>query len=199
MTKESQAHNNIISRIISCGGWLGVMIIFCIIVFIFAIGNSDPNSSSIKTTNNTSSSSPQSAEVIKKDYDLMYSARTRFDGAQTYYILVPEQDLSNANFKKEIEKIIRDFVAEKGSKLSIEIHDNINSLEISYQQYGTKTLNRLRTAQEDKMQSRHYIASFSGELSSGIYYNTLYWFPGAFNNTPETGSYVDIIEFNPLQ
>lgn len=135
-------------------------------------------------------------DILK--YQIVYIVENqRADKATCYYILIDEIDLSDNSFKNDIEAIIKDMVNKKGKKLSIEIHDHLKSLEVSYKQYGDKSLGRFRTDEEDKIQERHYIAAFSGELSTGIFFNTLYYFLNVDSVSAEVGKYADIIEFTP--
>jgi hypothetical protein len=44
---------------------------------------------------------------------------------------------------------------------------------------------------------RHYVAAYSGQLETGIYANSLMFFPAAFTSNDQVGNYVETVEFNP--
>ena len=131
-------------------------------------------------------------------YEIVYTVTNkRFDGGINYYVLIPSINLSNAKFKDDIKEIVRDIVKQKGGKISVDIFDDREALNIMYHQYGDMTLNRTRTTAEDALVAQHSIASFSGELSTDFYSNTLHFFISAESSTPKVGKYVETIEFNP--
>jgi hypothetical protein len=140
---------------------------------------------------------PTTAPQVPR-YDVVYSlSNKRFDGGKSLYILIDPIDLSNGAFKDTIKQLIRVLVAQNGAKTSIEVHDSRNSLTISYKQYGDLSLGRNRTKQEDEEQALHFVAAFSGDLSTGIYRNTLQFFIAAFSDHPLVGRYVETIDFEP--
>lgn len=66
-------------------------------------------------------------------YQIVYTLlKKRYDGGKTFYALINPVDLSNDSFKKVIKDITKDLVDKNGSKISIEIHDKKESLNISY-------------------------------------------------------------------
>jgi hypothetical protein len=131
-------------------------------------------------------------------YDVVYSLSTaRFDGGKTLYVLIEPVDLTTSAFKDDVRGIVRTLVAQNGAKTSIEIHDARSSLETSYKQYGALSLGRNRTAAEDEDQALHYVAAFSGDLSTGIYQNTLEFFIAASSSHSVVGPLVSYEQFNP--
>jgi hypothetical protein len=134
---------------------------------------------------------PYKYKIVYTDFD------QRYDGGINYYALLDSTDVSNSNFEGRIRDTIKKIVSEKGKKISIEFHDNMSSLDISYKQYGDQSLGRPRTQLESDIEARHFIASYDGQMSTSLYNNTLMFFPGATNYTPKVGKYVATEEFNP--
>lgn len=136
------------------------------------------------------------AEKPKPTYLIVHSkANHRADGASTYWVLIDPVDVSADAFKQDVENVIRKIIASKGAKISISIFDDSSILELDYKQYGDLSLGRVRTDEESAKMARHLIAMFSGDYELNLYTNELSYFPGAFNDTPEVGQYVDTIEF----
>ena len=131
-------------------------------------------------------------------YTIIHTITTqRYDGGVTYYVLIDPIDLKNDKFKDNIKSIIRDIVKKKGGKITIEFHDKIESLNISYKQYGDMSLKRPRNQREEEIEAVHFIAAFSGQLKTYAYFNTLDFFTVAFSDHPIVGKYGEQIEFNP--
>lgn len=129
-------------------------------------------------------------------YKVVYSlSNKRYDGGENYYVLTDSVDLNNKDFKEGIKLIVIDMVKKNGAKISIEIHDDVNSLNVSYKEYGDMSLNRPTTDQENKFMSIHHIATFQGDLETGLYLNTLYYFPNSGLGT-QADKYTETIEFN---
>ncbi|MBA7469328.1 hypothetical protein ES707_04595 [subsurface metagenome] len=148
------------------------------------------------------------------EYEIIYTLNLRYDDGITYYVLINPIDLSDDTFKDNIKKIIRKIVEEKGKKISIEIFDKRDSLENGYEydaedpgewlEYNAKELEEWKAwiTNEEILNDLavHSIASYDGELETGLYLNTLYFFTySESDNTenPEIDKYVDIIQFNP--
>lgn len=130
-------------------------------------------------------------------YKIIYVLNNkRYDGGKIYYVLIEPINLNSDNFKTEIKTITKKIISERGKKISIEFHDNLESLNISYNYYGIGSLNRQKTNDENKILERHFIAMYDGELETNIYFNTLTFFPAAFKETLEVGKYVETLEFN---
>ena len=121
----------------------------------------------------------------------------RYDGGIIYYLLIDQINLENDEFKKSIINLIKKVIKEKGNKVSLSIYDNSDVLELDYIDTGIMTLNRPLTKEENNLISNHLIAQFSGNLETGIFFNTLFFFPAAFSDTNNVGKYVEIIEYNP--
>lgn len=129
-------------------------------------------------------------------YEIVYTlSNIRYDNGVAYYILIDPIDLSNDNFKNQIKTLIKKIVSEKGKKISIDICDNKEALEIDYQRYGTMTLTP-NQSQLDLL-GVHLIATFSGELKTMTYLNTLDFFPAISKDNSIVGKYVETLEFNP--
>jgi hypothetical protein len=129
------------------------------------------------------------------EYEIIYSlSNKRYDGGKNYYVLIDPIDLNDKDFKDAIKFLVIDMIDKYGTKISIEIHDNIDSLNISYKEYGDLSLNRPTTNQENELMSLHHIAAFQGELETGLYLNTLSYFPSSGLGT-EVDKYAETIEF----
>lgn len=138
-------------------------------------------------------------EELVINYKIENKAVIRYDKAPSYFVLINKVDLSNDKFKEDIQNLINRIVTEKGAKISIEIFDSKEALELMYQSsYGVNTLGRALNNDENKLLTQHCIASFSGELETDMYLNTLYFFPSAFQDSPEVGKYVEIKKYNPV-
>lgn len=129
-------------------------------------------------------------------YEIVYTlSNIRYDNGVAYYVLIDPVDLSNDNFKNQIKTLIKKIVLEKGKKINIDICDNKEALEVVYQRYGTMTLTP-NQSQLDLL-GNHLVATFSGELKTTTYLNTLDFFPATFKDNSAVGKYVETIEFNP--
>jgi len=143
---------------------------------------------------------PQSVEqkITVPKYEIVYTLdKLRYDGGKNYYVLIDPVDISNEKFKDSIKVLIKKITSEKGAKIDVEIHDNLSSLNYSYEQYGTMTLTP-NQSQKDLM-AIHTIATFSGELKTMLYFNTLSFFPATSKDNQAVGKYVQTVEFNPNQ
>lgn len=140
------------------------------------------------------------AEIIPTvKYETLHENVNRFDKAPSYFVLIDEVNLSNDKFKEDVKNLINKIVTEKGAKISISILDNKKALDLFYKShYGVNTLGRNLNKSESAHIEKHSVASFNGELESGIYPNTLYFFPSAFKSTEKVGKFVEIIEYNPV-
>lgn len=70
----------------------------------------------------------------------------------------------------------------------------MESLELNYKLYGDLSLDRNITQDENEFLAIHHIAAFSGDLSTGLYNNTLYFFPNTDSNNKTVGEFVSIEE-----
>lgn len=146
-------------------------------------------------TTNKQEASANSTSML--NYDIIYSIEKRYDGGTSYYVLIDSVDLNSLLFMDDVKYIVNDLVREKGEKISIELFDNRDALELAYKQYGDLSLERTLTESENLWQGRHYIAAYSGNLETGFYFNTLLMFPSASSDHAEVGKYVAITEHNP--
>ena len=190
-------------------------LIFGIATFIFfVLFGATTDSSKTKQTATRNQPTEQKIEVSKQEktskntqavkevktpkYQVVYEASNkRYDGGNSFYVLIDSIDLSNDQFKEGIKELVKKLAKEKGGKNSFEIHDNRKSLDVSYKQYGDMSLGRPRTEEENQIQAIHFVAIFSGQLETNIYKNTLSFFPGAFTGYSKVGKYVKTIEFDP--
>lgn len=132
------------------------------------------------------------------NYEILKEITVRNDRGVSYFVLIDEVDLSNDKFINNTKLIVDKIVREKGSKINIEIVDNREALELIYKSHdGENTLGRILNKSELKLLQRHNIASFSGELETMPYPNSLDFFPSAFNGNPEVGRYKKTSEYNP--
>lgn len=144
---------------------------------------------------------------ISDSYKIVYTEYIRYDGAPTYYVLINEINLDNDNFKKEIKNIIIDILKKYGTKININIYDNLDVLKFDHD-WNKKTMDDSnysslskieelqieRQKNEDKL-ARHYILHFIGENEVCDVPYEIFYFPCASNDTPEVGKYVEIKEF----
>jgi hypothetical protein len=128
----------------------------------------------------------------------LYEIVKRYDEAPSYIVLIDEVNLTNDKFKEDIKILINQIVTEKGAKISIDILDNKNALDLFYDShYGANTLGRILNKSELSQLEKHCVASFNGELETDMYFNTLYFFPSASKSTAKVGEFVEIIEYKP--
>lgn len=138
-----------------------------------------------------------SNQILETNYQIIHSIDKRYDGGTSYYVLIDPVNLSKTNFTDDVKNIINKFVKDNGRKISIEIFDDRDVLELEYKLFGDLSLDRPLTENEYQQKAIHYIAGFSGELETGLYLNTLYFFPAADSSIPEVGNYVNTMEYNP--
>ncbi len=134
----------------------------------------------------------------KLSYKIIHEYHIRVDGAITYYVFVNSVDLSNDGFKGRIKSTIDDITAKKGKKISIEFFNDKDVLEMYYKSpYVTAEIDRDLSKSQHNQINTSLIASFDGQLSTGGFFNTLSFFPSAFDETPKIGKYVDVIGYDP--
>lgn len=131
--------------------------------------------------------------VQTKNYDIVYTITDkRYDGGVNYHVLIDPPNLKNSDFKNDIKQIVKKIVTEKGLKSSIDFFDTRESIELYY-----NSQTRVTTKQENEILAVHHVAAFSGDLETGLYRNTLAFFPETVRKDKTVGKYVDIMEFNP--
>ncbi|MEC5395908.1 hypothetical protein [Bergeyella sp. RCAD1439] len=170
------------------------------------IGKTTSTTKEEKKTEETVSKSEEEIEETAEvetiptiKYEILHETIKRYDKAPSYFVLIDEVNLSNDKFKEDIKNLINKIVTEKGAKISIDILDNKNALELFYKShYGANTLGRILNKSELAQLEKHSVASFSGELETDMYPNTLYFFPSASKSTAKVGKFVEIIEYNPV-
>lgn len=143
------------------------------------------------------STETESTNIIK--YNIIYTVENaRIDGGITYYLLINPVDLSNDNFKDGIKGIIIRFVKIHGTKVSLNIYDKLETLENDYKDSVSGKITTLTTDPKFlKDLDLHLIAYYDGDLSAGLYLNTLYFFPAYYYENQSTEKYIEILEFNP--
>lgn len=186
------------------------------VIVLFIIGMAVSNEIEKPTTTNKPKEENKTEQTVSKSeeeideteevetiptikYEILHETIKRYDKAPSYFVLIDEVNLSNDKFKEDIKNLINKIVTEKGAKISIDILDNKNALELFYKShYGANTLGRILNKSELAQLEKHSVASFSGELETDMYPNTLYFFPSASKSTAKVGKYVEIIEYNPI-
>ena len=166
------------------------------------VTNTEPNTTETTTVPTEVSTEKREEEasnnqISEPNYKIIYSIDKRYDGGTSYYILIDPVDLNNTSFMDDVKYIINKFVKEYGGKISIEIFDDRTVLELQYKLYGDLSLGRPLTNNEYQQAAIHYTAGYSGELETGLFLNSLYFFPSADSNTPQVGKYVTTMEYNP--
>lgn len=184
--------------------WLkiGVSTALAVIVIATVANPQDQQQPSASSSQSSNASKPETSQskpvATVPNYKVTYElSGKRYDGGKYYYVQSDPIGISNQGYKDDVRAIVNDMVAKNGNKITIEVHDNEESLSISYKQYGDMSLGRPRTAAEDTIQARHYVATFSGDLETNTYKNTLDFFPAATKQNLEVGQFIGSEEFNP--
>ena len=155
----------------------------------------------IKREENTTEQEPATAQkeepLIKYEIQEDLTTVIRYDKAPSYFVLIDKVNLKNDSFVTEIERVINKIVSEKGGKITIDFFDNKKALELYYNSNYGINIGKLLNKSENNLLAQHSIASFSGENSADMHYNTLYIFPAASKDNPNVGKYVKTKEFNP--
>ena len=155
----------------------------------------------IKTEENTTEQEPATAQkeepLIKYEIQEDLTTVIRYDKAPSYFVLIDKVNLKNDSFVTEIERVINKIVSEKGGKITIDFFDDKKALELYYNSNYGINIGKLLNKSENNLLAQHSIASFSGENSADMHYNTLYIFPAASKDNPNVGKYVKTKEFNP--
>lgn len=155
----------------------------------------------IKTEENTTEQEPATAQkeepLIKYEIQEDLTTVIRYDKAPSYFVLIDKVNLKNDSFVNEIERVINKIVSEKGGKINIDFFDDKKALELYYNSNYGINIGKLLNKSENNLLAQHSIASFSGENSADMHYNTLYIFPSASKDNPNVGKYVKTKEFNP--
>ena len=134
--------------------------------------------------------------IIK--YNIIHTVNNaRLDGGARYYLLTNPIDLSNGDFKEGIKGIVRRFVKIHGNKVSLSIYDKLETLENDYKE--TENSNSTVSTDPEYLKDieLHFIAYYDGDLSAGLYLNTLGFFPAYYEDILEIEKYLEILEFNP--
>ena len=148
----------------------------------------------------------ESIDNFKNKLSKIDTEYTRYDGAPTYYVLIDEVNLDNDNFKEEISNIIIVLLKEYGTKININIFDDLETLNFDFEwnkkirdntNMSVNEIKELQLAKKNKNEqlTRHYILHFIGENEVAFSPYDIYYFPNATNDTPEVGKYVEIKEF----
>lgn len=138
--------------------------------------------------NNQQAKTVQDNQQNTMPYEKIYTVKAkRFDKGTNLYVLIEPRDYNKDNAKEDVKAIINKLVKEYGAKTSIDFFDDKKALEIHYQKWVTGKLNN-PTQADNKLLDEHYIAGFSGDLSTGVYKNSLFYFPTKNAKT---------IEYNP--
>ena len=155
----------------------------------------------IKTEENTTEQEPATAQkeepLIKYEIQEDLTTVIRYDKAPSYFVLIDKVNLKNDSFVTEIERVINKIISEKGGKITIDFFDDKKALELYYNSNYGINIGKLLNKSENNLLAQHSIASFSGENSADMHYNTLYIFPSASKDNPNVGKYVKTKEFNP--
>lgn len=155
----------------------------------------------IKTEENAREQEPATAQkeepLIKYEIQEDLTTVIRYDKAPSYFVLIDKVNLKNDSFVTEIERVINKIVSEKGGKITIDFFDDKKALELYYNSNYGINIGKLLNKSENNLLAQHSIASFSGENSADMHYNTLYIFPAASKDNPNVGKYVKTKEFNP--
>ena len=155
----------------------------------------------IKTEENAREQEPATAQkeepLIKYEIQEDLTTVIRYDKAPSYFVLIDKVNLKNDSFVNEIERVINKIVSEKGGKITIDFFDDKKALELYYNSNYGINIGKLLNKSENNLLAQHSIASFSGENSADMHYNTLYIFPSASKDNPNVGKYVKTKEFNP--
>lgn len=134
--------------------------------------------------------------IIK--YNIIHTVNNaRLDGGARYYLLTKPIDLSNSDFKEGIKGIVTRFVKIHGNKVSLNIYDKLETLENDYKETEDSNATVSTDPEYLKDIELHFIAYYDGDLSAGLYLNTLGFFPAYYEDIPEIEKYLEIIEFNP--
>lgn len=149
-----------------------------------------------QTTGEEKSTETESTNIIK--YNIIYTVNNaRLDGGIRYYLLIKPIDLSNDNFKEGVKGIVRRFIKIHGNKVSLNIYDKLETLENDYKE-SEKSNTTVSTDPEYLNDIEiHFIAYYDGDLSAGLYLNTLGFFPAYYEDNPVIEKYLEILEFNP--
>ena len=125
----------------------------------------------------------------------------RHDGGGLYFILIDPIDIGEAGFKDYIKKLVSEVVKEKGLSISLDIYDNLEALNYGYK-YEVASPEEWKKIVSNKeimaKLARHCIASFDGNLETGLYKNTLWFFIFSDQvNIGEIDKLSEVIEYNP--
>lgn len=111
--------------------------------------------------------------------------------ASYYYVSIVSPKLADAKFKEDIKAITKELLAIHDDKIIIQFSDSTDTLQNLYHEQLFPEM----APAEDNSQPKHLIASYTGNLDIPTYANTLVFFPAAFTNTPQVGSYKETINF----
>lgn len=149
-----------------------------------------------QTTGEEKSTETETTIIIK--YNINYTVdNARFDGGTRYYLLINPIDLSDGNFKDGIKGIVRRFIKIHGNKVSLNIYDKLETLENDYKETEKSNTTVSTDPEFLKDIELHFIAYYDGDLSAGLYLNTLGFFPAYYEDNPVIEKYLEILEFNP--
>lgn len=174
------------------------------VIFLIILGSSKKEevvvhkTPEVKINKNTTTKTATDNKIAPYEYKIVYeSSKVRFDGGRSYYVLIDPVDLKDSSFKDKIKATIKDVIEKTGTKISVDIVDDKDTMDLYYKShYVTNSLGRILNKSELDKLAIHLISSYSGEERGMQYKNQLDFFPGAFKDNVIVGKYVETINFD---
>jgi hypothetical protein len=143
-------------------------------------------------------SARSSVESSSNRYRIVYAESSlRNDNGLYFFVLTDPVDLTNEYFISRIEAIVRSLVKANGNKITIDIFDNREALDVQYKVWVLKEINEPLDKEQEALAERHQIASFEGGTILGPSSNTIILFPNATNKASEVSDLSRSYEFTP--
>lgn len=159
-----------------------------------AAGSEGTNTRASTTTRSAAPTAPATAvapALPVPPFSVVREASTRRDGRPSFYVVIDPVDLGADAFKQTVKGAIQGLAADNGPDFSARIFDNeATALQTFDKDTGSG-------AADDPQRAQHFIATYSGGLSTALYPYELSWFPATFTDNPTVGQWVGTEEWKP--
>lgn len=131
-------------------------------------------------------------------YKIVHSLTQRYDGWVSYYVFSKSVTPSKSYDFIENAKAIIDDIAKRNNtrKFSLEIYDDLASLEIGYNAYGLVAYIWPMSDEQKKLYSEHFVIAFTWELETNPW-NILNVYIAIGREHETLGKYNQWFEYTP--
>jgi len=107
-----------------------------------------------------------------------------------YYLSMDFPKLADGKFKEDVKAVTKDMLSIYGDKIVIQYSDDTDTLQSLYREQASP-----ESVSSNESYPNHLVATYTGNIDTGAYSNTLVFFPDAFTTTPQVGSLKETVSF----